>query len=263
MLSYQHIYHAGNLADVQKHAVLAWILAYMTRKDKPISYIETHSGRALYDLTAAEAVKTGEAAQGIQRRDIAGWFDQTHPYAHALDKVVTDNGPTYYPGSPKIAEILLRDQDQIHLAELHPQEAHALDIAMGQTAKVYQQDGFGLAQSICPPSPRRGVLLIDPSYEIKTDYDTIPTFMGQIAKKWNVGTIILWYPVLIDGGYTKMVRALKRAFPDGVDHRVGFPPAREGHRMVGSGLFIVNPPFGLHDELDRLSKCFARLTKKD
>ncbi len=81
MLSYQHIYHAGNLADVQKHAVLAWILAYMTRKDKPISYIETHSGRAVYDLTATEALKTGEAAQDIQRPDIAAMFDADHPYA--------------------------------------------------------------------------------------------------------------------------------------------------------------------------------------
>ena len=79
MLSYQHIYHAGNLADVQKHAILAWILAYLKRKDKPISYIETHSGRAVYDLTAAEAIKTGEAALGIQRPDIAAWFDADHP----------------------------------------------------------------------------------------------------------------------------------------------------------------------------------------
>lgn len=263
MLSYQHIYHAGNLADVQKHAVLAWILAYMTRKDKPISYIETHSGRAVYDLTATEALKTGEAAQGIQRPDIAAWFDADHPYAKALHKVASDHSANHYPGSPKIAETLLREQDQLHLAELHPQEAHALEIAMGRTAKVYRQDGFGLAQSLCPPTPRRGVLLIDPSYEIKSDYDTIPTFMTQISKKWNVGTIVLWYPVLIDGGYSQMVHKLKRAFPDGIDHRVGFPPARQGHRMIGSGLFIVNAPYGLHDELARLSKCFARLTKKD
>jgi 23S rRNA (adenine2030-N6)-methyltransferase len=263
MLSYQHIYHAGNLADVQKHAVLAWILAYMTRKDKPISYIETHSGRAVYDLTATEALKTGEAAQGIQRPYIAEWFDADHPYAKALHKVASDHSANHYPGSPKIAETLLRELDQLHLAELHPQEAHALEIAIGRTAKVYQQDGFGLAQSLCPPTPRRGVLLIDPSYEIKSDYDTIPTFMTQISKKWNVGTIVLWYPVLIDGGYSQMVHKLKRAFPDGIDHRVGFPPARQGHRMIGSGLFIVNAPYGLHDELARLSKCFARLTKKD
>jgi len=263
MLSYQHIYHAGNLADVQKHAILAWILAYLKRKDKPISYIETHSGRAVYDLTAAEAIKTGEAALGIQRPDIAAWFDADHPYAIALHQVASQQSANHYPGSPKIAEILLRDQDQIHLAELHPQEADALEIAMGRRAKVYKQDGFALAQSLCPPTPRRGVLLIDPSYEIKSEYDTIPTFMAQISKKWNVGTIVLWYPVLLDGGYSQMVHKLKRAFPDGLDHRVGFSPARPGHRMIGSGLFIVNAPYGLPDELARLSKCFARLMKNN
>lgn len=101
MLSYQHIYHAGNLADVQKHAILAWILAYLKRKDKPISYIETHSGRAVYDLTAAEAIKTGEAALGIQRPDIAAWFDADHPYAIALHQMASQQSANHYPGSPK------------------------------------------------------------------------------------------------------------------------------------------------------------------
>lgn len=263
MLSYQHIYHAGNLADVQKHSILAWVLSYLTRKDKPVSYIETHAGRALYDLTAAEAIKTGEAAQGIQRSDIAAWFAPDHPYSTALAQVATTHGPHHYPGSPKIAELILRDQDTLHLAELHPQEAHALDIAMGETAKVYQQDGFALAHSLCPPTPRRGVMLVDPSYEIKSDYDTIPVFLSQIAKKWNVGILMLWYPVLRDGGYTQMIRTLAQAFPDAVDHRVTFPPARDGHRMIGSGMFIVNPPYGLHAHLEHLSSCYTRLNRKD
>jgi 23S rRNA (adenine2030-N6)-methyltransferase len=259
MLSYQHIYHAGNLADVHKHALLACVLSYLTRKDKPISYLETHAGRAVYNLVSDEAVKTGEARQGIQNPDIAAWFAPDHPYSHVIAQTRQTHGDTFYPGSPKIAETLLRDIDTLHLAELHPQESHALQIATGDGVKVYQKDGFAMAQSLCPPTPRRGVLLIDPSYEIKSDYSTLPTFIAQIAKKWNVGTILLWYPVLKDGGYAQMAKTLSRQFSDAVDHRVAFPPAREGHRMVGSGMFCINPTYGLHSEMDRLSKKFASL----
>lgn len=256
MLSYQHIYHAGNLADVHKHALLAWMLAYMTRKDKPLSYIETHAGRALYDLTSAEAVKTGEAAQGIDR--LIDAFAPDHPYRQVIASVRADHGPTTYPGSPMIAAGLLRPSDKIHLAELHPQEAAGLQSAMALTsARVYTSDGFALAQSLTPPSPARGMLLIDPSYEIKSDYTTIPDFMRQIARKWAVGIQALWYPVLVSNAHTPMLRALERHFPEGLRHEVTFPPAKDGHRMIGSGMFIVNPPYGIETETTALSAMFA------
>lgn len=259
MLSYQHIYHAGNLADVQKHALLAWMLDYMTRKDKPLSYLETHAGRALYDLASAEAQKTGEAAQGI---DIArDWFAPDHPYARALDHVRAAHGATSYPGSPQIAAELLRPIDKLHLAELHPQEAAALRDAMrGSGAKVHVQDGFEMAQSLAPPEPRRGLVLIDPSYEIKTDYTRIPGIIAKLHRKWNVGVIALWYPLLSDGSHKSMLATLEgQGLPDALRHEVRFPPAREGHRMVGSGMFVVNAPFGLAQEAARLDAKFARL----
>ena len=108
MLSYQHLYHAGNLADVQKHALMAWMLDYLTQKDKPLSYIETHAGRGLYDLSAAEAVKTGEAEQGIGV--LAAALPKSHPYARALARIRADHGPNAYPGSPLIARTLLRSR---------------------------------------------------------------------------------------------------------------------------------------------------------
>lgn len=261
MLSYQHIFHAGNLADVQKHAVLAACLSYMTQKDKPLSYIETHSGRALYHLDDDAAVKTGEAQQGIDVAQAKAWFAPDHPYMRVLADTRTAHGATAYPGSPMIAEHLLRDGDALHLAELHPQEADALRYAM-PSAHVYQRDGFETALSITPPTPRRGLMLIDPSYEIKSDYTTIPSFMAKINKKWNVGVIVLWYPILTSKAHAPMIDELKRSFPDGKCHEVSFPPAREGHRMIGSGLFIVNAPFGLHVELNKISQRFATLTKK-
>ncbi|SDX11576.1 23S rRNA (adenine2030-N6)-methyltransferase [Ruegeria halocynthiae] len=261
MLSYQHIYHAGNLADVQKHALLAWTLQYLTRKDKPLSYIETHSGRGLYQLDVAEAIRTQEAAAGIARAQREGWFDPDHPMARVLEGVQARHGAASYPGSPLIAANLLRDQDSLHFAELHPQEFSALSLTLSPFgAKVYQQDGFELAQSLLPPTPRRGMLLIDPSYEVKADYDRLPGVIARLHRKWNVGVIALWYPILADGRHLHMISALKSAgYPKAVCHEVTFPPAREGHRMVGSGMFLLNAPFGIEDEMARLSEAFAHL----
>lgn len=261
MLSYQHIYHAGNLADVQKHALLAWVLAYLTRKDKPLSYVETHSGRGLYQLDAAEAMRTGEAAAGIERAAAEGWFSADHPIAQVLAKVQASHGAAAYPGSPLVAAHLLRDQDSLHFAELHPQEHAALSLALSSFgAKVYQQDGFELAQSLLPPTPRRGMMLIDPSYEVKADYERLPGLIAKLHRKWNVGVIALWYPILMDQRHLSMVAALKaQDYPKAVCHEVMFPPAREGHRMVGSGMFILNAPFGIEGEMTRLSGLFAQI----
>lgn len=260
MLSYQHHYHAGNLADVHKHAALAWVLDYLTRKDKPLSYIETHSGRGVYDLDADEAINTGEAAAGIALAE--GWFAPDHPYRQRLDEARAGYGARAYPGSPLIAALGLREGDSLHLAELHPGEvAHLRAVAGDWGAQVYQKDGFDLALAITPPTPRRGLMLIDPSYEVKADYDAIPRHMAAIHRKWNVGLLILWYPLLKGGAHGPMCAALETAFPDGLRHEVRFPPVREGHRMEGSGLFVVNPPWGLAEELAALGRKFAALSK--
>ncbi|SHH83633.1 23S rRNA (adenine(2030)-N(6))-methyltransferase RlmJ [Marivita hallyeonensis] len=252
MLSYQHLYHAGNAADVHKHALLAVALDYLTRKDKPLTYIETHAGRGLYDLTAPEALKTNEAAQGIAR--LRAHFAPDHPYRRALD------AHDRYPGSPAIAGALLRPQDTLHLAELHPQEYTALrDNLAGPNVHVYRQDGLELAQSLCPPTPRRGLMLVDPSYEVKAEYAALPKWLAAITRKWNVGTVMIWYPILTSNLHAPMLKALREAHPDALTHEVAFPPAREGHRMVGSGLFVVNPPYGLEPELQSLSKLFDKL----
>ena len=260
MLSYQHLYHAGNLADVQKHAALAWVLDYLTRKDKPLTYIETHAGRGIYDLAADEAVKTGEAAAGIALAE--GWFPKDHPYRLRLEEARAAYGPNAYPGSPLIAALGLREGDTLHLAELHPQEhARLAEVARDWGAHVHRRDGFELALALTPPTPRRGMMLIDPSYEVKADYDAIPRHMANIHRKWNVGILILWYPILKGGPHGPMLKALEAAFPGALRHEVRFPPVREGHRMEGSGLFIVNPPFGLEAELATLAARFAKLSK--
>ncbi len=256
MLSYQHGYHAGNMADVHKHAVLCHVLDYLTRKDKPLTYIETHAGRGLYDLASDEALKTGEAAQGIAR--LADSFPADHPYAQRLAEVRARYGTAAYPGSPLLAALSLRDGDRMHLAELHPREGAALRATMAPWgAHVRAEDGFAMAQAICPPTPRRGLMLVDPSYEVKDDYDAIPRHLAAIHRKWNVGILMLWYPLLISEPHRAMLTALLHAFPEGLRHEVRFPPVRDGHRMVGSGLFLVQPPYGIAEGLAQIDQIFA------
>ena len=258
MLSYQHIYHAGNLADVHKHALLAWMLDYLTRKEKPLSYLETHGGRALYDLTDAAALKTGEAARGIARA--AEWFDPSHPYARVLRKTRDSDGAHAYPGSPLIAASLLRPTDTIQIAELHPAEHAALELAMSPyPARIHRRDGFAMAHALTPPMPRRGLMLIDPSYEIKDDYTDIPRHIDKITRAWNVGIVALWYPLLVSQAHDAMLRTLVRTYTDALRHEVRFAPARPGHGMVGSGLFVIHPPYGLEAECNRLSARFDTL----
>lgn len=258
MLSYQHIYHAGNLADVHKHSLLAWMLRYLTTKEKPLTYMETHAGRALYDLSAEAARKTGESAQGIEK--VHHWFDPDHPYATVLNQIKQTDGLSAYPGSPLIAASLLRPSDSLHLAELHPREHAALANSMAPySAKIHLRDGFEMAHALTPPTPRRGCLLIDPSFELKEDYATIPRHIAKITRAWNVGIIALWYPLLTSNAHASMLTTLIRAHPDAIRHEVRFPPARPGHGMLGSGLFVINPPYGLADQAHLLSHKFATL----
>ncbi|HSG37618.1 MAG TPA: 23S rRNA (adenine(2030)-N(6))-methyltransferase RlmJ [Paracoccaceae bacterium] len=259
MLSYQHGYHAGNMADVHKHALLAWMLRYLTQKDKPLSYLETHAGRGLYRLDAPEALKTGEAAAGIERVEELGWFGAEHPYSAALAKVRSEHGAAAYPGSPLVAQAFMRAEDRMTLAELHPQEHAALAEVLGGRAQVLKEDGAKMALRMVPPEPKRGLLLIDPSYEIKGDYEAAAKLVRQVHGRWSVGVIVLWYPILTSGLHRTMAVTLERALPDAVRHEVRFPPAREGHRMVGSGLFVVNPPYGFSAEAARLSRLFDGL----
>lgn len=259
MLSYQHAYHAGNLADIHKHAVLAWILDYMAAKPKPMTYIETHAGRGLYDLSDEQTHKTGEAAAGILHKDAPSWFADDHPLSVSLAKTRAKYGASAYPGSPMIAAQALRLGDQHHLAELHPAEFIALQTTMAPyAAQVYKQDGEEMVRKLCPPTPGRGLVLIDPSYEIKSDFERFAILMKFLQKKWAVGVKILWYPILTSAPHLPMVEALSN-LPGMIRHEVSFAPAREGHRMIGSGLVIINPPYGFEAVTAQIDTVFENL----
>lgn len=256
MLSYQHAYHAGNAADVHKHALLATALAYLVKKDKALSYLETHAGRGLYDLTDAAAQRTGEAKQGVAR--LLQALPETHPYVHVVAEIRNDFGASAYPGSPLIAARLLRRFDRIDLAELHPQEHAALTTAMPESpnTRVHKRDGLEMAKALTPPDPRRGLMLIDPSWEVRDDYVRLAKLLPLLHRKWGVGIVMLWYPILADRRHLPMTRALRDAIPDIMLHEVRFPPAREGHGMEGSGMAVINPPWGLDAEAAALTAIF-------
>ncbi len=256
MLSYQHSYHAGNAADVHKHAALALALDWMIRKDKALTYIETHAGRGLYDLSDASARKTGEAAQGIGR--LLHRLPPDHPYAAAMAGFRAAHGSDAYPGSPLLAAHVLRRFDRIELAELHPAEHAALVEAMpaSPNTRIHHRDGFEMAKALTPPDPQRGLLLIDPSWELRDDYVRLAALLPALHRKWGVGVLMLWYPLLADDRHRPMTRALREAVPDILLHEVRFPPARDGHGMRGSGLAIVNAPHGFMLRAKELSAIF-------
>lgn len=238
MLSYQHGYHAGGPADLHKHIALAELVARLTVKPRGISYLETHAGRGLYDLDAPEARKTGEAAAGIGRV-VA---DPATPFGRALAAVRAAGGPQAYPGSPAVVRALVRPQDRLTLMELHKTEHAALAAALaGPGVSIHRRDGFEGALALVPPTPRRGLALVDPSYEVKTDYAAAAAFVRRLMAKWPEAAVLVWYPLLAAGRHEELLAGLG-PLPLLVDE-VAFreAPARG---MTGSGLALVNAPHG-------------------
>ncbi|WPZ35893.1 23S rRNA (adenine(2030)-N(6))-methyltransferase RlmJ [Thalassobaculum sp. OXR-137] len=252
MLSYQHGYHAGCLADVHKHAALAALCLRLREKPKPLSYLESHAGRAVYDLASPEAEKTGEAKAGILRLIAEGAVPPDHPLATAIRLTEQAYGTGFYPGSPMIAAQLLGPEDVLHLMELHPQEHAALKRAMrGRNVHIHRRDGYEGLLALSPPTPRRGLVLIDPSYEVKTEYLQVADVTVALHRKWPQATVMIWYPILAAGLHEPMAaRLLAADLPAVLRREVRFHTAADTPGMRGSGLILVNAPWGVDAALD-------------
>ena len=253
MLSYQHIYHAGCLADVQKHSVLAVICEQMVRKDKPLYYMETHAGRGIYDLKSVEAEKTGEAREGILAMRTK--LPQAHPFTQVLAKF-PDN---IYPGSPAVAHSILRKTDRMFLTELHPQEFTALKNNMNYVnVFVQNDDGYTGVLAKSPPLVRRGLVMVDPSYEVKDEYLQAAKFVVELHKKWAEAVIILWYPILRTGLHKDMCEILEKAkLPKFYRQEIIFP-GKHADNTLGSGIIICNLPFGSENGLEEIRSFFNK-----
>lgn len=254
MLSYQHAYHAGNIADIHKHGILSVLLARLKEKKSPLTYMETHAGSGLYDLSGPESLKTGEAGHGILKYLQMDIPPVGHPYRTVLDQVRNKFGENFYPGSPVIARSLLGKDDNIHLMELHPAEnKNLVRIMRGWGAHIHLRDGFEGVLGISPPNPRRGLVFIDPSYEVKTEYGDAAEFVKNLHKKWPEATIVLWYPLLAAGLHKGMGSALDDAnLKNLTRHEVSFSTHKETHRILGSGAVIINTPFGTEQAISEV-----------
>lgn len=253
MLSYRHAYHAGNYADVLKHLVLVQVLQYLTLKDKPLCYIDTHSGAGRYKLGSKEAVKTGEYQQGIA----ALWaIDHAPPAVAAYVHCVRAANPTsellVYPGSCLIAAQLLRPYDRLILAELHPSETQLLQKTFAKYSNVrcYSEDGFNKGLASMPPIERRGVMLVDPSYEVKTEYQRVVEHLQQCYRRFATGVYLLWYPVADALRTERMLKAIRNSGIKRIDlYELGLDRDHSKEGMMGAGLVVVNPTFGLREAM--------------
>jgi 23S rRNA (adenine2030-N6)-methyltransferase len=258
MLSYQHGYHAGCFADVVKHVTLTRLLDYLTRKDKPLLYLETHSGRGMYDLQHAQALKTGEAALGIEplwlkRADLPAVFK---PYVDACEALNEDESSfRYYPGSPALAIRLLHERDRLVFCELHPQEFEVLRHLPSQGKRVFfsHSDGVKSLHAQLPPKERRGLIFIDPSYEVKSEYRDIAMSIQSAYQRFATGVYCLWYP-LVDKRLNEQLTRGMMAIGAENYLRVEFQSGLTLPGMQGCGLWIINPPYVLKDELDIILK---------
>ena len=256
MLSYRHAFHAGNHADVIKHLVLVLTLDYYQRKDKPFWYIDTHAGSGLYRLSSAESQKTREFTQGIQTLwNASNPPDGLQPYLNLIRQLNPQRSLEYYPGSPWLAANLLRKHDQLRLFELHPNDFTALDNNLGQDKRVHlsKQDGLKGLLGLLPPITRRAVTLIDPSYELKTDYTEVVSTLAKAYQRFATGTYLLWYPVIERQRVKQMIQGLQQTGIPGV-LQIEFCPVADslGLGMSGSGLFVINPPWLLAGQMQTL-----------
>tara|TARA_R110000803_G_scaffold199194_1_gene263151 strand:+ start:10550 stop:11404 length:855 start_codon:yes stop_codon:yes gene_type:complete len=261
VLSYRHAFHAGNFADVLKHSVLTLVLEYMTRKDKGFYYIDSHSGAGMYQLADEYAQKTGEYKDGIakliENDDLP---EALQPYIDLVkilnENSIDDNGEiTLYPGSPGIARQFTRRQDSVHLFELHPTDIEHLKEYSQRWNKshVKQSDGYQGVLGLVPPPNRRGVVLIDPPYELKEDYIKAVRTIVNAYKKFATGTYILWYPVV----KRELVEQMQSAFTKSDVRNVlqveyCQKADTQEYGMTGTGLFIVNPPWQLTKQLEEI-----------
>ncbi len=269
MLAYRHAFHAGNHADVLKHATLLAVLRHLNTKDKAWRLVDSHAGAGAYALHAEHAQKHAEYKQGMARlwqaphlppllADYVAQVRAFNPHPEEL---------TLYPGSPQLARTLLRPQDQLRLFELHPTD-HALlaeAFAGDRQVQVMHADGFVGLKSQLPPPSRRGLLLMDPSYEIKTDYAEVVNAAREALTRFAEGIVMVWYPQLDLRESAQLPQRLK-AVAD-AQARKGWlhtrltvaEPNERGFGMLGSGLFIINPPFTLAPALRQALPVLVRL----
>jgi len=262
-MNYRHAYHAGNHADVLKHVVLARVIEAMKKKDKPFRVIDAHAGIGIYDLGGTEAGKTGEWEGGIGK--LAEPFTAEieallAPYREVIAAMNPQGGVRLYPGSPELALRLMREGDRMLANELHPEDALALERHFIRDARVdiTSMDAETCLKARLPPPERRGVILIDPPYEAKTEAEKAVRMLGHGLRRFAQGVFVLWYPLKADRTAETVVSGVAAmGVPRTLKVELQVREAFTGGGLAGSGLVIVNAPWKLDEELRLLVPALA------
>ncbi len=268
-MNYRHAFHAGNFADVLKHAVLARVFVHLKRKDTPFRFIDTHAGAGRYDLSEVEARRSPEWREGIARILTARWptpvGELLQPYLESVGPHDSEGRPLSYPGSPAIAQKLMRAQDRIALCEANPEEREALIAALGRDGRlsIVGTDGYVALNAYLPPKERRGVVLIDPPFEDPGEAESILRALERALRKWPTGTYIVWRPVRdarTDARFLNAVAALGAPNILRLELDVGPGPigVQGQEPLRRAGLLVVNPPHMLIDEARKLLPWLAQ-----
>lgn len=256
-MNYRHAFHAGNFADVLKHAVLAALLLRMRVRPKPLCYLETHSGAGFYALDAPAARRSREADDGILRLlDAAPRSAALEAYLRIVAALPENHERLrVYPGSPMVAAALLAEEDRLVLTEVVPEEAEALRRLFRHDPRVsvHCRDGWEAVGALLPPTPRRGLLFIDPPYEAPEDFRRVATALERARRRWPVGVLAAWYPIKDRRSLHSFYRALDLPALGGVLRaELSVRPDDNPGGLNGSGMVIASPPWGLERDLREL-----------
>jgi 23S rRNA (adenine2030-N6)-methyltransferase len=263
-MNYRHAFHAGNHADVLKHAVLALVISYLAQKDKPFAVLDAHAGIGAYDLLGTEALKTDEwrGGVGLMGKPFAADVEALlQPYRANLQDMNPQGGTRYYPGSPEIILQGLRAGDRLIANELHPVDAETLteNYRADSRARVTGVDALAAIKAQLPFTERRGLVLIDPPYEVVDETSRVARQLREGVKRFATGTFIIWYPITTEEFAMRFIAEISAlAVPKTIqaELRVKNPHAQSG--LAGSGLIIVNPPFVLEQQLQLLLPALAQ-----
>jgi len=288
MFSYRHAYHAGNHADVLKHTVLVAVMKHLALKEVGFTAIDTHAGAGMYRLDSADANQSGEAQEGLlalmrNKSKLSGpMADALLDYRKVLDHFNREGGLLNYPGSPLIAHHLLREQDKLKLFEMHPTDIRGLqtrveELRAGRQVMVMHEDGFNGLPKFLPPSTRRGLVFIDPSYEIKLDYERVVVAVSIGMKRFSTGTYVVWYPIIprpqahsLPRHLTDLARQADKPWLHATlrirtGARIDATPGEKAKPvgLVDSGVVIINPPFTLYEQLQQALPQMVQLMGQD
>ena len=249
MLAYRHAFHAGNHADVLKHCVLQQILMYMNQKDKPYWVIDTHAGAGMYSLASDYANTKSEYLDGVARLwDCDDLPPVLREYMNLIQLCNNKGDWSLYPGSPEVIRRTIRADDRMRLFELHPTDFDILqeNFERDRQAKLFKSDGFASLKALLPPPTRRAVIFMDPPYEIKTDYLKVVDALEEGLARFAEGVYVVWYPILTRGDHVRMLESLRKLSDKTLNIAMTVQePDENGFGMLGSGLFVINPPWTL------------------